>query len=122
MNPFSLLALRITYVLLFSWFGSQQLLFPSDWVGFLPEWLGYLPIPGEMLVQLNGLVEVLGALLLGIGVYVRWIAGFLALHLFGIAMSAGGAIGVRDAGLAMIGVALAMSSSDRWTMDSKNQA
>ena len=112
--------LRVAYVALFAWFGAQQLLDPSAWVGFLPEWTGYFPIPGEMLVQLNGLLELCLAALLALGVFTRPIAAFLALHLLGIAISAGGATGVRDAGLAAIGIALALNQPDRWTLDTRN--
>lgn len=114
--------LRWSFAALFFWFGSQQLLQPADWIGFLPEFTGYFPIPAEMLVQLNGWLEVVCAFMLLIGVYTRWVAGFLALHLFGIALTAGGAIGVRDAVLGMMGVALAMSPADDWTFDIKQKA
>lgn len=119
MSSYSLLVLRLTFSALFYWFGIEQLTEAEEWVGFLPDWIGYLPIPGEMLVQLNGLFEVVCATALLIGVYTRWIAGFLAIHLFGIALSAGGAIGVCYAALGMMGVVLAMSESDPWTLDTK---
>lgn len=88
------------------------------WIGFLPIWTGYLPIPGAMLVQLNGWFEIMAAVCLCLGLYTRVVAALLALHLFGIAVSAGGAIGIRDAVLAMMGIALATSADeDPWTLD-----
>lgn len=116
----SAILLRWSLVALFVWFGFQQLVSPSDWVGFLPEWTGYFPIPGEMLVQLNGLFELILATLLFIGVYTRVSAALLGVHLLGIAITAGGAIGVRDAALAMATIALALSEPDQWTLDAKH--
>jgi uncharacterized membrane protein YphA (DoxX/SURF4 family) len=113
----SQLVLRWSFALLFAWFGMQQLLDPSAWVDVLPAFTGYFPIPGEMLVQLNGWMEVCLAILLAIGYQTRLIAAFLALHLFGIAASIGGATGVRDAALGSMGVALALPPADAWTLD-----
>jgi hypothetical protein len=39
--------------------------------------------------------------------------------LIGIAITAGGAIGVRDAVLAAMGISLALSQPDEWTLDAK---
>ncbi len=117
----SRIVLRWSWVALFFWFGSQQLLNPSDWVGFLPEFTGYLPIPGEILVQLNGLFEIVFAVALLFGVYTRVSAVLLAVHLMSIAVVAGGAIGVRDAALAMVGFSIALAEPDEWTMDAKQK-
>ena len=111
--------LRYSFALLFFWFGVAQLTDATNWVIYLPEWTGYFPIPGEMLVQINGLLEVCCAFLITLGIYTRVIAGFLALHLFGIAMSVGGATGVRDAALAAMGLALALQTPDNLTFDAK---
>nr|MBP9761310.1 DoxX family membrane protein [Candidatus Magasanikbacteria bacterium] len=86
---------------------------------FLPEWLGYIPIPAEMFVQLNGWMEVVGSVLLFFGVFTRAASFVLSLHLFFIALSVGGAVGVRDAVLAFAGFALAASKGDEWTVDRK---
>lgn len=117
MNNISLRLLRYAFFLLFAWFGIQQLQDPSAWVGFLPTWTGYLPIPGPMLVQLNGWFEIIASIALLFGVFTRIIAVILSLHLIGIAIQAGGAIGVRDAALAVIGIAIAFAKEDSWTMD-----
>jgi uncharacterized membrane protein YphA (DoxX/SURF4 family) len=113
--------LRYSFALLFFWFGFQQLTDASTWVTYLPEWTGYFPIPGEMLVQINGLFEVCCAALLALGIHTRIIAGFLGLHLLGIAASVGGATGVRDAALGMIGISLACQMPDAYTLDARTQ-
>lgn len=110
---------RVSVVALFLWFGFQQLISPGNWVGFLPGWTGYLPIPGEMLVQLNGWAEVVLAILLAMGVSTRIVAALLGIHLFFIALSAGGAIGVRDAALAVMTLSLVVGVPDAWTFDAR---
>lgn len=111
--------LRYSWALLFFWFGFSQLSDAASWVIYLPQWTGYFPIPGEMLVQLNGLFEVCCAILLTLGLHTRIISGFLALHLFGIAVSVGGATGVRDAALAAAGVAIALQGPDALALEAK---
>lgn len=118
MRSFSALMLvRYTMVLLFLWFGIQQLINPSMWVSYLPEFTGYLPMPGEMLVQLNGWFEIICAGLLLLGCYTRFIAFILGIHLLGIAVTAGGAVGVRDAALGLCALSLCISGADAWTLD-----
>ena len=74
-------------------------------------------MPAEMLVQLNGWVEVCLAVMLMFGAYTRFAAVILTLHLAGIAAEVGGAIGVRDAALAAVGVSLALADADVYTLD-----
>ncbi|OGH94397.1 MAG: hypothetical protein A2538_01180 [Candidatus Magasanikbacteria bacterium RIFOXYD2_FULL_41_14] len=111
--------LRYAWVVLFLWFGLSQMFFPNNWTAFLPTWSGYMPIPAAMLVKLNGWFEIFAAIFLFLGIFTRPIAIILTAHLLIIAASAGGAIGVRDFILAMIGVALASVPADNWTMDFK---
>lgn len=113
------LVVRMSAVLLFLWFGVQQLVAPGAWVDFLPAWTGYFPIPGEMLVQLNGLMEVILAVLLALGVSTRLVAAVLGVHLLPIAITVGGAIGVRDAALAVMTLSLCVGMPDAWTMDAR---
>lgn len=118
MNYFPWRIIRYSWCLLFLWFGFQQLIDPGAWVSYLPVWTGYFPIPAEILIQLNGWLEIVLAVFLASGLMVRVVAIILSLHLMMIAVEAGGAIGVRDAVLAMMGVALAFTPADPWTLDS----
>lgn len=111
--------LRWSWGLLFIWFGSQQLFHPAEWVTFLPVWTGYLPIPGEMLIQLNGWFEVCAATLILVGYFTRFCSVLLATHLLGIALTVGGAIGVRDAVLAVVGFSLALGEKDAFMLETK---
>lgn len=117
MTQTSTVVIRYSLVLLFLWFGVQQLIDAPSWVGFLPEWTGYIPVPGELFVQLNGWMEVVFAVLLALGVFTRVVAAILGVHLLVIAVSVGGAIGMRDAVLGLVTIALAWSPADRWTLD-----
>lgn len=122
MSNFSRQILRFSLAMLFLWFGWQQLSSPEAWVFFLPDYVAYFPIPGEMLVQLNGWLEIIAALFLIAGVYTKVIAGLLGLHLLGIALMVGGATGVRDAALAFANFALAFSEPDNWTLDKRSKS
>ncbi|XKT75199.1 MAG: DoxX family membrane protein [Patescibacteria group bacterium UBA2103] len=102
------LILRIGLAIILFWFGGSQVLEPSNWTFFLPEWLvGISPISPELIVLLNGGVEiVLGAFIL-FGIFLRVSAAIVALHLFGIAFSLGNTpSGIRDVGLAFMALAL----------------
>ncbi|MBI2473625.1 DoxX family membrane protein [Candidatus Uhrbacteria bacterium] len=121
MKEISSLMIRYTACLLFLWFGIQQLTDPNSWVVFLPEWTGYFPIPSEMLIQLNGWMEVVLALMLVMGLYTKFVALVLGAHLMGIALSVGQATGVRDAALALFTLSLVFSHPDIWTIDRRFQ-
>lgn len=115
----SLILLRFAWVGLFAWFGTEQLLHPEIWAVNLPEWTGYLPMPAETLVQLNGWIEIILAIALLIGLHTRLVAVLLSLHLLTIALEMGGAIGMRDLTLALMGLAIALNPPDYWTLDAK---
>lgn len=100
--------LRVGLAIVLFWFGGSQIIDPSKWVFFIPEWVIALsPISPELIVLLNGGVEIiLGAFIL-FGIFVRASALIVALHLFGIALSLGNtASGIRDLGLAFMALAL----------------
>lgn len=102
------LILRIGVAIVLFWFGGAQLLSPENWIGYLPEWLVSIsPVSPELIVLLNGGVEVvLGAFIL-LGIFLRISALIVALHLFGIAFSLGNTpSGIRDVGLAFMALAL----------------
>ncbi len=115
----TLILLRVSLAALFFWFGFQQWLHPSMWIAFLPTWTGYIPAPPNIFIMINGCIELIGAIALLIGIWVRPISVFFGLHLLLIAISVGDAIGVRDAALAASAFALALSPADRYTIDAK---
>jgi len=117
MERYAGLLLRLSFVALFVWFGVTQLVNPGMWVAYLPQFLGYLPIPGEMIVLMNGWFEIVAAFLLLTGVGVRWIAFILGVHLMGIAITAGGAVGVRDASISLSLFTLWLLGPDEWAIE-----
>lgn len=117
MNTLSCQILRFSIAFLLLWFGWQQFFNAEAWLVFLPAWTGYLPIPGETLVQINGWFEIMAGIFLIIGVYTRVIAWVVGIKLIIMAAEIGGAIGVRDAVLGVVILALALAEPDKWTLD-----
>ena len=101
---------RIGMSLVFLWFGFQQFLHTTSWIGFIPQWIiKYSPVDAVTLVHFNGAVELVFGFALLFGLFVRTTATILALHMAHITLIVGyDAIGVRDFGLvvATSGVAL----------------
>ncbi|MCR4333632.1 MAG: DoxX family membrane protein [Patescibacteria group bacterium] len=105
-----LLVLRLGLASVFLWFGFSQLLDGLSWVSWVPDWaVAFLHLPPAMIVLGNGLFEVVFDALLAMGLWVRFVALILALHLALITFDIGlTAIGVRDFGLTLATVALAL--------------
>ncbi|MEK7183068.1 MAG: DoxX family protein [Patescibacteria group bacterium] len=111
--------LRLGLAVVFIWFGAHQLIDPSSWTVYIPAFTNNPLISAETIILLNGWVEIVGAALLLAGFWMRPVAFILAIHMLFLAIEMGGAIGVRDFGLAIACLALALSTPDRWTLDHK---
>lgn len=113
--------LRFGMAALFLWFGLSQVINPSAWMSWLPERVLSIPwLGGTTIIFLNGTFETLGGILLAVGLWTRWAALLLSLHLFFIAYEIGyNDIGVRDFSLAVATLALSLFGPDRFTIDSK---
>ena len=109
--------LRLGLAAVFLWFGFSQLFDSIGWVGWVPEWaVTLLGVPPTFIVLTNGAFEVIAGVLLVAGIFVRPVAFLLALHLVLITIEIGlNEIGVRDFGLTMATLALALlwSPEDR---------
>src|SRR3989344_3850043 len=112
--------LRIMMAFVFLYFGYQQFTNPASWTGFVPDYVLIFGMTAERLVFMNSLLELgLGVLLL-IGLYTRFAAFILSLHLFGIAFSLGfNDLGMRDFGLAVATLVVFMNGSDDFCLDRK---
>ncbi len=111
------LVLRGGLALVFIWFGSQQLADVGAWVTYAPDWLVGLGIQPETIITANGIFELVASFMLLTGLALRPIAWLLTIHTLVIAAEAGGAIGVRDFGLAVATLTLALSIPDHWSLD-----
>src|SRR6185369_12924187 len=95
--------LRIGIGLVMLWFGTQQLLHPEQWTGFLPSWTVSLPISQISFVYLNGFFEVVFGILLALNIWRKVVSALLAIHMLGIVITTfsmgSQAIAVRDFGI-----------------------
>lgn len=112
--------LRVGMSLVILWFGSQQLLHPAMWTGFLPDWVSSLPLTPITFIYLNGWLEIVAGILLFLGFFTRIVGTILALHLLGIVFSVGyTAVGVRDFGLTIALISIVLNGEDSWSLDRK---
>ena len=98
------------------WFGSQQLLSPSDWVGYVPAWASAISDVNTV-IFLNGSAEILCGLLMLTGFFVQIAALFMAIHLVLIASSLGyNSTAVRDWGLALSFLGLVFAGGGKYSL------
>jgi len=112
--------LRISLGIVFLWFGISQLYAPANWIGFVPEFMASL-YSAQVLVILNGSLEVFLGLMMISGVYVRVASLILGIHLTMIGVSMGyTATAVRDIGLGLATLAIMFIGPDRFCYHAKN--
>ena len=101
------------------WFGVSQALSPGDWTGSLPDIaLAWTGMSATTLVGLNGPVEVACGALLLIGLFTRFVAFVMGMHLVLIAASLGNsAVAIRDWGLAAACLSLVFTGPGAWAFD-----
>ena len=115
------LVLRLGLAFVFLWFGFSQLFQPESFYGYLPPMMMHLSssLPHPLII-LNGLAEIILGLLLLTGKWTRVAASLLAAHLFFIILSLGyNEIAVRDFGLMIGTIAIALNGADRWCLDQR---
>lgn len=102
--------LRLGLASVFLWFGFSQLFDGIAWVAWVPEWaVNLFHLPPAMIVLGNGLLEVILGSLLALGMWVRFAAVILAIHLGIVTVDIGAtAIGIRDFGLTLSTLALGL--------------
>lgn len=110
--------LRIGLSLVFLYFGFQQVTSPDIWAGYVPNFALFLG-SAEKIALMNGIFELIFGLLLIIGLFTRFVALILSLHLFVIASSLGfNDLGMRDFGLALATLAVFLNGEDKYCLDS----
>lgn len=119
MKKFAPTILRLGLAMVFIWFGANQLLNPTMWVGLIPKPLiSATGISASTFVLINGVFEICFAALLAFGIWIRLIASLLFLHLLAIIGDLGlTAVGVRDVGLALAMLSVALHGADEYSYD-----
>ncbi len=110
--------IRVGLSFVFLWFGLTQLFDQSAWVSFIPEGITKLTgISAETFVIFNGIFEVFFASLLAFGIWTRFVASLLFLHMFAIIADVGlSPIGIRDIGLMFALLSVAFFGSDEYSI------
>lgn len=115
-QQYGVLILRMALAFVFLWFGFSQISDAALWVAFVPEWATGI-INAGALVYLNGIFEIIAGTLLALGIFPRYVALILGIHLLVISLSIGfTATGVRDLGIAVAAIALFLLGNDSWVL------
>lgn len=111
--------LRIGLSLVFLWFGVDQIIHPNAWLGFIPDWVVSLTsISAPTIVYLNGLFEIIFGTALLFGIFTRFVAFVLFLHMADITIMVGlDSIGIRDFGLSIAMLVVWINGSDLFSLD-----
>ncbi len=111
--------LRIGMAAVWLWFGINQLLYPKDFLQWMPKAGIVTHFNPTHVVYLNGVFETLLGLLLLIGLFTRLASLVLAIHLAGIVVFAVGynAIAIRNFGLIIANFVIFLDGHDQWTVD-----
>ena len=119
LQKYSPTILRIGLSLVFLWFGVDQIIHPNAWLGFIPDWVVSLTsISAPTIVYLNGLFEIIFGTALLFGIFTRFVAFVLFLHMADITIMVGlDSIGVRDFGLSIAMLVVWINGSDLFSLD-----
>ena len=116
--------LRIALSLVFLWFGINQLIHADMFLGYVPSWMfgpsGVVPISPNIIISINGVFEILFGLMLITGIFTRFVAFFLGLHMIGIMTGLGyNEVAVRDFGLMLATFSIVLHGPDDWCLENK---
>ena len=108
---------RLGMSAVFLWFGFSQFANTANFLGYLPDFLFKSKFASEA-VMLNGSFEIIFGIMLAAGVFTKWVALLLGVHLVMIASSLGySETAVRDFGLALATLSIFFEGEDIWCMD-----
>lgn len=109
--------LRISMGLMYLWFGINQLISPELFFGFIPYYARSFPFSPLATVYLNGTFEVLFSSILLLGIFVRFSALALSVHLYFIGFSLGyNGIMIRDIALATAIFVVFLNGDDKFCL------
>lgn len=111
--------LRYGMAVVFLYFGISQIVDTNNFLGYLPNFLFNTSF-ASTLILINGVFEIIASILLIIGFKTRIVAILLALHLALITFEVGWSqTGIRDFGLTIATIAIALQGPDNWCLDKK---
>lgn len=118
-DGWGIFVLRVSLSILFLWFGFSQFIDQAAWIGWVPAWaLTITGLEAEMVVLLNGGLEIALGILLALGLYTRPAAVILGLHLAIITFEIGlNSIGMRDFAIMLATFALVLLPPDPYSLD-----
>jgi len=117
LSRYSSSLLRVGIAIVFLWFGFSQIKNPASWTRMVPEYATFL-FPTTTLIYINGIIEIILATLLLMGLYTRIVSFVLGLHLLHIATIVGyGPTGARDFSLAIATFAIFLAGPDDFCLD-----
>ncbi|RMD57797.1 DoxX family protein [Candidatus Woesearchaeota archaeon] len=113
-----LLTLRLALGVVFLWFGIDKFLNQSAWSGWLPEWLIRIsPVNDKLLIFAIGAFETALGAMIALGIYARHIASIASIFLISIILTTGyNEIAIRDAGLMLAGISIALLGAGKWSI------
>jgi uncharacterized membrane protein YphA (DoxX/SURF4 family) len=112
--------LRFGMAIIFLYFGFSQVVSPDAWNSYVPSFLSNGVMTANNLVMINGILEITLGIFLIIGLYIKFSAIILSIHLLFIAFSMGiNPTAVRDLGLAIATFVVFLNGKDSLTFDSK---
>ncbi|MEK6898578.1 MAG: DoxX family membrane protein [Nanoarchaeota archaeon] len=125
LEKYSYPLLSISLAVVFLYFGFSQISSPDDWAELVPDFLTGVILTANNWVIFNGILELTFGIFLLIGLYSRFSALILGIHLLFIAFSIGfNPVGIRDFGLAMATIALFLMNKkygvDFWVANGKS--
>lgn len=116
LEPYTYVIARIGISLVFVWFGFNQFLFYEDFLSYLPSFLINLSY-AKYLIYANGAFDLTFGSLLLFGKWIRPVAALMFLHVISIVGALGyNDIAIRDLGLAIVLLAIAIGGKEKWTL------
>tara|TARA_Y100000310_G_scaffold342814_1_gene447594 strand:+ start:10132 stop:10515 length:384 start_codon:yes stop_codon:yes gene_type:complete len=121
-HKYAPMLLRYGIAAVFLWFGLNQMFNTVNFIAYLPTWAMNLPIAAETFVIANGIFETVFGICLALGLWTRFSAAVLGLHLLGIIHSLGyNDVAVRDLGLFFATASIFLNGPDEWSWDRKKK-
>lgn len=120
LEEFAPLVLRVGLALVMYWFGFFQIRNPDAFAGLVPDFVANIFGSAATVSFINGIVEVILATLLLLGLFTKVVAWLLAIHMAGITVILGWSPnGARDFGLTVALIAIALHGPDKYSLDRK---